>query len=422
VRDVQQENEARPLGLFSLFTLGLNGIVGVGIFFSPAEVARAAPPGRSVGVFALTALLLVPVALVFVALSRRFDEDGGPVLYARVAFPPWLAFAVGWMSYLSAIASTASTCAGLAHALVAGSSSVMERAVGLALATVLALLCAAGIVFSARVWSVFTVLKMIPLLALAAAAVVFAPQATAPPEPIRDGSWLAGALVATFAFQGFEIVPVVAGQAKASRRIVPAALLGSLAVAAALYLVLQSACVRGLGGGLPSSPAPLADAAAAFGGSSMRRLIVAGTSLSALGIAFGYMAMTPRYLASLAEQETLGFDLHERPARGVPLRALAITWALVSALVAVLGARLGELLELSSVAVLCQYVSAAGALGWLALRRLHGFRRSDAWLALPALVAPALLLSHGTPSEWATAAGALALGFVLRFVGARKAA
>lgn len=407
--------EARPLGLFSLFTLGLNGIVGVGIFFSPAEVARASPPGRSVAVFGLTALLLVPVALVFVALSRRFDEDGGPVLYARAAFSPWLAFAVGWMAYVSAIASTASTCAGLAHALVAGAPSIHERAAGVGLATLLALLCAAGIVFSARVWSLFTVLKMLPLLALAAAAVMLAPQTAPPVETAGEGSWLGGALIATFAFQGFEIVPVVAGQARASRRIVPMALLGSLAAAAALYLVLQSACVRGLGGGLPASAAPLADAATVFGGLRLHRIVIAGTSVSALGIAFGYMAMTPRYLATLAGQETLGFKLHQGSARGVPLRSLAVTWALVSVLIAVLGTRLGDLLELSSVAVLCQYVSAAGALGWLGLRRMNGFRRRDAWLALPALVAPALLLSHGTAGEWATAGGALALGFVLRY-------
>jgi basic amino acid/polyamine antiporter, APA family len=33
--------ELKPLGLFSLLALGINGTVGVGIFFAPAEVGRS---------------------------------------------------------------------------------------------------------------------------------------------------------------------------------------------------------------------------------------------------------------------------------------------------------------------------------------------------------------------------------------------
>ncbi len=415
----------RPLGFLSLFALGLNGIVGVGIFFSPAEIARAAPPGRSVAAFALTALLLAPVALVFARLSQRFQEDGGPVLYARAAFPPWLAFAVGWMAYVSAVLSTASTCVGLAQALVGAGNA---RAVGALVAAGLAVVCAAGIVLSARVWTTLTALKLVPLLVLAVAGLVAASPAVAsspalesPVAPLAaaGGSWLGAALLATFAFQGFEIVPVVAGQAKSVGRIVPLATVASLGAATLLYLVLQTVAVRALGADLGASEAPLADAAGAVGGPGMRALLTWGTSLSALGIAFGMISMTPRYLAALAAQESLAGRLHEMR-HGVPRRALAVTVVLVVGLAVVFGAHLGELLVLSSVAVLCQFGSAAAALGWLALRRRHGFAPRDAWLALPALIAPALLLAHGTRTEWATAAGALAVGYVLRMASLKK--
>jgi basic amino acid/polyamine antiporter, APA family len=407
----------RPLGFLSLFALGLNGIVGVGIFFTPAEIARAAPAGGSVKVFALTAAMLLPVAFVFARLSRRYDSDGGPVVYARAAFAPWLSYAVGWMAYVSAVLSTASTCAGLAQALVGSGGA---RALGAVLATALAALCAGGIVLSARVWTALTVAKLLPLLLLAGVG-LFAVQrgvVAAPAPATPDASWLGAALLATFSFQGFEIVPVVAGQARSFGRVVPLATVASLVAATLLYLALQATCVRALGGGLGASEAPLADAAASLGGAGMRTLLTWGTSVSALGIAFGMMAMTPRYLAALASEEALGGRLHEHT-RGVPLRALGLTWLLVVGLVVALGARLGELLVLSSVAVLCQFASAAAALAWLALRRRDGFSPRDAALAAPALVVPVLLVAQGTRAEWATAAAALALGYVVRWASRR---
>ncbi len=414
-------SERRPLGFPSLFALGLNGIVGVGIFFTPAEIARAAPPGGSVMAFALTAALLAPVALVYARLSRRFQEDGGPVLYARAAFPPWIAFAVGWMAYVSAVLSTASTCVGLAQALVGTGGA---RALGAFVAAALAALCAIGIVLSARVWTGLTALKLVPLLALAVVGLAVSPVAAEPVVAATatapgGGSWLGAALLATFAFQGFEIVPVVAGQARSVGRAVPLATVASLGAATLLYLVLQTVCTRALGGALGASEAPLADAAGAVGGAGMRALLTWGTSLSALGIAFGMISMTPRYLAALAAQESLAGRLSEMH-HGVPRRALVVTLALVVGLAVAFGAHLDQLLVMSSVAVLCQFASAAAALAWLSVRRRHGFVPRDGWLAIPALVAPLLLVAHGTRAEWGTAAGALVLGYLVRAASRRK--
>jgi Mn2+/Fe2+ NRAMP family transporter len=138
-----------------------------------------------------------------------------------------------------------------------------------------------------------------------------------------------------------------------------------------------------------------------------------GTSLSALGIAFGMMSMTPRYLAALAAQESLAGRL-DQMTRGVPRRALAVTLGFVLALTLAFGAHLDELLVLSSVAVLFQFASASAALAWLSFRKREGFSPKDGLIAAPALITPLLLLAHGTLAEWATAGGALALGYTLR--------
>jgi len=418
---VREERDGRAVGPVHLLALGINGIVGVGIFFAPADIAARAP-GAGTAIFAVTALLLVPVALAFAVLGGRFDEDGGPVVFARDAFGALPAFVVGWIAYASAIASTAAVTVGLTAAVapmvgVAGGAG--QRVAATLLAAVLALICAAGLRPSARTWTGLTALKLVPLVALA---LVY----LAVPAPVLMGgaavaasraSWQSAALVATFAYQGFEIVPVLAGRAQRPSMSVPLATLGSLAAAAVLYVALQAACAAALPD-LAASRAPLVDSALVLGGPGLAALVGAGTSLSALGIAFGMMAATPFYLSALARVDRLGIGLDAVDARGVARRALFVTWALVTLLIQA-GGR-GELFALSSIAVLSQYVVTAAALLALALRGRRGLGRRHAALAVPAGAVSLALVAGASPREAMVAATALAGGLVLRWLAHRR--
>jgi amino acid transporter len=422
---VTDERDRRAVGPLHLLALGINGIVGVGIFFAPADIAARAP-GAGTAVFAATALLLVPVALAFAVLGGRFDEDGGPVVFARDAFGALPAFVVGWIAYVSAIASSAAVVVGLTAAVapmvgLAGSGG--QRAAATLLAAVLALICAAGLRPSARTWTALTLLKLVPLVALAAVylagplpptTVAGAPAAGAPPP-----SWQSAALIATFAYQGFEIVPVLAGRVRRPSTSVPLATVGSLAAAAVLYVALQAACAAALPD-LAASRAPLVDAALVLGGPGLAALVGAGTSLSALGIAFGMMAATPFYLAALARVDRLGQGLDAVDERGVARRALLVTWALVTLLIQA-GGR-GELFALSSIAVLSQYIVTAAALLALALRARRGLDRRHAALAVPAGAVALALVAGASAREAAVAAAALLAGLALRWAAHRRAA
>lgn len=405
----------RVLGGLSLLALGLNGVVGVGIFFLPATLAGKAPGLAGVALLVATALALAPVALTFAALGRRFDEDGGPVVYARAAFGDRAAFVVGWVAYLSAVTSTAAVLAGLCrYSLGAwlGLSGLAERGAAVAIGAALLGLTAAGLGLSARVWTFLTIIKLLPLLGLIALWLLRG-GAAALPEPAAPASaagWAGAALAATFAYQGFEIVPLVAGHARASERSVPRAMMGSLLIAALLYALLHRACL-GAVGSLASSKAPLVDAARALAGDRGAAVLGAGANLSSLGIAFGMAAMTPRYLAALGPE--LGASLAQESPRGVPLRAVAVTAALVGALL-LLG-DLSELFALSSVAVLAQYGVTSLALLRLARDRQRGFSPRDAWPAPLALLATAALVSGASLREAAVAAAALVLGLLARW-------
>ena len=416
-----RSESTRPVGALQLLALGLNGIVGVGIFFVPATVATSAPGLGAVAVFALTGVALLPAALTFATLGRRFDEDGGPVVFARAAFGERVSFIVGWVAYVSALFSASAVVVGLTRATLPAfgiGGGLAARAAPALLVTLLAAVVASGLRLSARVWTGLTALKLLPLVLLVGAFALAWGRFPAPAAAAPDPGWLRAALTVVFACQGFEIVPVIAGQVRASSRAVPLATVGSLVLAVGLYLALVLTCVTALPG-LSSSAAPLADAAGVLGGAFLAHLVAAGTSVSALGIAFGMMVTTPRYLSALASGERTLFDLERTSPGGVPMRALGVTWVVVAAIVSL--GELGELFALSSIAVLMQFGTSALALLVLAARRERGLRPFQAWPAIPTLgVAAALVASGATAREALVAAGAVALGFALLRLARRR--
>nr|WP_240462524.1 hypothetical protein [Myxococcus sp. CA018] len=99
-------------------------------------------------------------------------------------------------------------------------------------------------------------------------------------------------------------------------------------------------------------------------------------------------------------------------AGGVPVRALAVTWALVLLFVNL--GDLSELFALSSIAVLMQYGVTSAALAALAWRRERGLRPLHALLAVPALGLGLTLVAFGAnPREGVTMALTLIAGVVL---------
>ncbi|AEI62755.1 amino acid permease [Corallococcus macrosporus] len=393
---------SRPVGPFQLLALGVNGIVGVGIFFAPAEVAALAPGASAIVAFALTGLALIPVALAFAVLGRRFDADGGPVLFARAAFGERASFLVGWVAYVSAFLSTAAVVAGLSQAVAPSlglEGALGQRVLASVLVTALAGVVASGIRVSAGAWTALTVFKLLPLAALLVAFLALAgppPAAAVAAGPAVDASWLRAGLTVMFAYQGFEIVPVIAGQVRSSARTVPLATVGALLLAVLLYVGLVWACVAALPE-LASAATPLAAAAGVWGGPGLEGWVRAGTSVSALGICLGMMVTTPRYLSALASGEHTLLGLDGMSAAGVPVRALAVTWGLVLLFVNLGG--LSELFALSSIAVLMQYGVTAAALAVLACRRARGLRPLHALLAVPTLGLGLTLVAFGASAR-----------------------
>jgi amino acid transporter len=319
------------------------------------------------------------------------------------------------VTYAAAVLSTAAIVSALGEFLGPGlgfSSPGQQRGFAILAALSFAAIAWLGLRLSAWVWSGLTLLKLVPLLLLAAFTLPLLPTLAAAPAVatnLEPGGLLRAALIAVFPLQGFEIVAVPSGEVSGSRRSVLAATLGSLAFAALLYVVLQLGCVLSLPR-LASSSAPIVEAGTALVGSASAGWFAAGTNISAVGIAFGMFAMTPRYLAALGTPALLGAALR-REHRGVPTTALAIT--LLAVIVLISSSSLGRLFVLSALAVLAQFAVTAAALFRLALRRAQGLGVVDLAAAPLTLLAIVALGSAAKQVEIAILAAILLTGFGL---------
>jgi amino acid transporter len=402
----------RSLGRFDITCLGLNAIVGSGIFLLPDDLYR------EMGVFSplafvLCAIGLLPVAWCYASAAASRDESGGPYLYASEAFGRRVGFAVGWMCFANSLFSFAAVaCAAAAYAarLAPGLGSPWaQKVVSIAVIAAFAGLNYRGARPGALAVDAFTAGKFLVLLLLVSALVPRLGVAHwSAIAPAGAGHWGKATFIALFAAQGFEVVPVPAGESRMPQRDVPFAVLSSLLGASLLYVLVQTVLV-GSGAQLGrESDAPLADAALAVA-PVLGVVVAVGGLISTLGFVSGSALGTPRYLFAAAREGQLPKPLAAVHARhSSPHVAVLATAAL--AIVCVVPFDYRSLIGMSNVAVAVQYL-----LTCLAVLKFQRGKASGVRAVLPWLGAAVSLwiFTEASLTELIWAGVSLAVGGVL---------
>ena len=131
-----------------------------------------------------------------------------------------------------------------------------------------------------------------------------------------------------FAFGGYEVVPVVAGEARDPRREIPFALLATILLVIPLLAITQVIAMSTLPA-LASSKTPLADASVRLMGAGGAVMITIGALLSTTGNNMGSLLSGSRNLFALAEQKDLpAFFGRVHPRFRTPVNAILITAAI----------------------------------------------------------------------------------------------
>ena len=298
----------RELGRWDLTAIGINQVIGAAVFAAPAALAAGVGAWSPwlVGAVGVASLL---IALSFAEVSSRFEATGGPYLFTRAAFGRFAAFQVGWLLWFTRVASWASVINVLATYL---GRYVPALAVGWGRAALITSVIAAiaainirGIKQSSMVVNLFTIGKLTPLVIFVVVGLFYIDGRALVPGPFPEfGQLAASTLLLVFAFGGYEVVPVPAGEARDPRTAVPFALVMTI-VCVAVILILVQVVALGTLPGLALSKTPLADASMLFLGAAGAALMTAGTVVSTTGNNMGQALSGSRNLFALAEQGDL---------------------------------------------------------------------------------------------------------------------
>lgn len=306
---MQNHELKRVLGFFDVACLGINSVVGVGIFLLPGQLAGLA--GRdAVWVFPACGVLCFVIALCFAELGGMHHATGGAYLYAREALGPFAGFLVGWMMWLSSIIGWASVASGFslyAGYFLPAESSWIGNLFAVLLIGGLSAINYFGIKPGSRTINFFTVGKLLSLFIFIAVGVFFIHGNDSPvsiwereiPPAVHGGNFSAAIIMALYAYTGFEFIAVPAGEMRHPRRDIPRVLVFVLMFVTGLYVTIQIVAA-GTFPALALSDKPLADAAQYFMGKTGGILIGAGALLSIGGVNAGIALTSPRSLYVLA--------------------------------------------------------------------------------------------------------------------------
>ncbi|HSU95364.1 MAG TPA: amino acid permease [Gemmatimonadaceae bacterium] len=304
----------RELGLLSATMIVVGGIIGGGIFFTPAQVARTLPSGGWVlAIWMFGGFVALAGALTFAELGAMLPDAGGPFVYIRRAFGERAAFVYGWM-ILTTIASGAAAAVALAFANYVGRFFDLARlggVTGVAVAVLLVLTATnyRGLRLGAAVQNTLVLSKLVALGALVLGVILLwnrtpapLPVASAPLPPLATG--LAAAFVPVlFSVGGWENLNMVAGEVRDPARLIPRALALGIAIIMLCYLGVNVAYLHVLGrDGMAASTSVAADTAIGLVGSLGGTLITIAAMVSILGLVNVVLLATPRIFYAMARE------------------------------------------------------------------------------------------------------------------------
>ena len=367
----------RDIGRWSLAALMLNTMIGSSIFGLPSLIAahlgRLSPAAYLVA-FAGVAVIAACLAEV----ASQFQDAGGPYLYARAAFGPFLAIQIGWLTWLARI-SAASAVANLFISYLAAfvpavNAPLLRFVVIAALLSFLAAMNYRGVSSGNRLSNFFTVTKLALLAAFIIggfAALAWHPAIRVVPAAMSPsaGDWFDAIILMVYSYGGFEAALFAAGEARNPRNDAPSALAIALGTATFIFISVQYVVIHTLAN--PAATAtPVVDSARHFLGPIGVALVAAGTLISTYGYLSANMLHTPRITFAMAEhREFPKFFAAIHPRFRTPYLSIVAFAVLLTLFSAAGNFRWNAML--SAVARMFMYASIAAALPVLRRKQPH---------------------------------------------------
>ena len=349
--------ETGKFGFWSIVLLGINGIVGTGIFLLPNK-AYSIIGSASLGVLLFDAVIAGCIALCFAEAASLFTRNGGPYLYAKHALGDFWAFEVGVLKWIVTVIAWAAMAVGFATALGAAvpalSGDFAKDVISFILIVGLTVVNIFGVNVSKFVNNLITISKLVPLTLFIAIGIFFINGANFTPvfpqDTYVDGSFAQAAVLLFFAYTGFEVIAIAAEDMKNPKKNLPRAIIMCMLLVSVLYMAILAVSIGVLGTDLANTKAPVQDAFNVIVGPIGMYIVLIGTLISMGGINFAEAYYAPRVATSMAEDGMLPSALAKRNHYNAPYVA-----AIVTAIASVLLAWSGSFTTLAAISAVSRF-------------------------------------------------------------------
>ena len=355
----------KKLGFLSILFLGINTVVGSGIFLLPGKI-QALAAGWSLWLYVAVAVIAFAVAWCAAQCAALFQRNGGVYVYAKEAFGDYIGFKVGAIRWAVGMVAWASLAVGLIMGI--GTLYPVINEEPLRSLILISFLGGLGLLnwLGIQVFTGFNYLvaiaKLLPLglflvYGLFAMDWIHFNQAVTPTAaPLEIGE---ASLAIFYAFGGFESLAIAAGEMKNPKRDLPVAIMVVMGTCALIYFLIHLVSMGILGSALANSTAPISDVAEVLFGPMGKGFVLLGMTLSMGGINLAASFITPRTAVALAEDRMIPSYLAKAGSFGTPGRAIFATVAITTVIAC--SSSFTELVNLTALARFVSYLATCSA-------------------------------------------------------------
>lgn len=245
----------KTLGAFDLLTIGIGAVIGTGIFILPGTVAaKEAGPGVTLS-FLIAALVCTLASMCYAELSSSIPVAGSAYSYGNILYGEVIGWILGWALILEYMLSVAAVSAGwasyfnsLLHSFglhiphhfeepfdpLNGTYLNLWAVISVLL---IGILLSRGMKASMKFNNAAVLIKIAIIFIFIGVGLFFIkPKNYQPFTPYGTTGVLRGATTVFFAFLGFDVVSSSAAEVKNPKKNMPIGIIGTLIVAALLYM------------------------------------------------------------------------------------------------------------------------------------------------------------------------------------------
>src|SRR5919202_5981659 len=434
----------RDVSLLGLMFVLLGSIIGSGWLFGALYASQIAGPAAIIA-WVVGGLVMLLLALVHAELGSMYPVAGGSARYPHFSFGSLVGFAIGWITWLGAVAVAPIEVEAALQYLTHYFTFLTSTTAGVTVLT------GVGIVVSIILMLIFTIINLvgirlltesnnivmiwktaIPFLAVFVLILIsfngsnFTASGGFAPFGIQGilSAISTGGII--FAYQGFEQAIQLGGESRNPIRNIPLAVIGAMIIGVILYVLLQVAFLGALHPAelkngwanlsYPGAAGPFAGLATAVGAGWLATLLYIDAAISPGGTGLIYTASSSRLSFALARNHYIPHQFGYLSERGVPLVSIIFSF-IIGCIMFLPFPGWQELVGFITSATVMGYATVPLAFGALRrqepnLRRAFKLPAGEVLGPLAFIVANLVIYWVGWTTNWKLFL-AIALGFVL---------